>query len=79
MTARSISSQPVFNYLADLADPILNSADYAKQVRTLYDLLASETGDAEEGREHRVPISPRTVDILLQLKQIKDGDFVFRG
>jgi hypothetical protein len=51
VTARSISWQAVFDYLADLADAKLNSADYAKQVRVLYDLLASETGDAEEVRK----------------------------
>jgi hypothetical protein len=50
-TARSVSWQGVYNFVADLADAKLNSADYAKQVRTLYDVLAAETGDAELVRE----------------------------
>jgi integrase len=31
------------------------------------------------GREHRVPLSPRAVAILRQLKRLKAGDFVFPG
>lgn len=31
------------------------------------------------GREHRVPLSPRTVSILQGLKQVDAGDFVFPG
>jgi hypothetical protein len=50
VSARSISWPDVYNHLADLADAKPNSADYAKQVRTLYDLLAAGTGDAEEAR-----------------------------
>jgi integrase len=79
VTARSISRQAVFDYLADLADAKFNSGDYAKQVHTLYDPLASETGDTEEGREHRVPLSPRAAAILRQLEKLKAGAFVFPG
>ena len=50
-SARSISWPDVYNHLADLADAKLNSADYAKKVRTLYDVLAAETGDAAEVRD----------------------------
>jgi hypothetical protein len=49
--AHSITWQAAFNYLADLADAKLNSADYAKQVRALYDLLAKQNGDAEMARK----------------------------
>jgi integrase len=31
------------------------------------------------GREHRVPLSPRTAGILRHLEQMKGGDFVFPG
>jgi integrase len=31
------------------------------------------------GREHRVPVSPRAVAILRQLKELKTGEFVFPG
>jgi integrase len=31
------------------------------------------------GREHRVPLSPRAVDILQHLRQMKNGEFVFPG
>ena len=31
------------------------------------------------GREHRVPLSPRTANILRHLNQMKGGDFVFPG
>jgi integrase len=31
------------------------------------------------GKEHRVPLSPRTIDILKEMAPLRDGDFVFPG
>ena len=51
MTDRPVPWVGVFNYLADLADAKQDAAAYAMKVRTLYDVLVEELGDAEAARE----------------------------
>jgi hypothetical protein len=77
VTDRPMPWKAVFNYLEDLADANPRPADYAMDVRKLYDVVVKEVGQAEDVREfllHRVSaqhqrgrISRRHRDLVVNL------------
>ena len=50
MTNQSTPFKGAFHYLADLAEAKLSTADYAMEVRQLYDVLVEETNDPSSVR-----------------------------